>query len=97
MDLGPVEELPALNSFHQRPADRQPNLKALRRFLAGLPADGPLVVLVTHQVQIAAITVPASFPVRPCPPGRRAPTSRGSWDGSNPGRSTVLFLFTAPV
>ena len=53
---GPVEELPALNSFHQRPADRQSNLKALRRFLAGLPADGPLVVLVTHQVTIAAIT-----------------------------------------
>ncbi|MGH6903563.1 MAG: histidine phosphatase family protein [Geminicoccaceae bacterium] len=56
MDLGPVEELPALNSFHQRPADRQPNLEALREFLAGLPADGPLVVLVTHQVTIAAIT-----------------------------------------
>ena len=39
MDLGPVEELPALNSFHQRPADRQPNLKALRRF-PGRPAGG---------------------------------------------------------
>ena len=56
LDLGPVEELPALNSFHGRPADRQPNLAALRAFLAGLPADGPLVVLVTHQVTIAAIT-----------------------------------------
>ncbi|MGH6895667.1 MAG: histidine phosphatase family protein [Geminicoccaceae bacterium] len=56
LDLGPVEELPALNSFHQRPADRQPNLAALREFLAGLPEDGPLVVLVTHQVTIAAIT-----------------------------------------
>lgn len=56
LDLGPVEELPALNSFHQRPADRQPKLEALREFLAGLPADGPLVVLVTHQVTIAAIT-----------------------------------------
>lgn len=56
LDLGPVEELPALNSFHQRPADRQLNLEALREFLAGLPADGPLVVLVTHQVTIAAIT-----------------------------------------
>jgi phosphohistidine phosphatase SixA len=56
LDLGPVEELPALNSFHQRPAERQPNLEALRQFLAVLPADGPLVVLVTHQVTIAAIT-----------------------------------------
>ena len=53
---GPVEELPAINSFHQRPADRQSNLEALREFLARLPADGPLVVLVTHQVTIAAIT-----------------------------------------
>jgi phosphohistidine phosphatase SixA len=56
LDLGPVEELPALNSFHQRPADRQPRLEALREFLARLPADGPLVILVTHQVTIAAIT-----------------------------------------
>jgi phosphohistidine phosphatase SixA len=56
LDLGPVEELPALNSFHGRPADRQPRLEALREFLAGLPADGPLVILVTHQVTIAAIT-----------------------------------------
>ena len=55
LGLGPVEALPALNSFHQRPADRQPNLAALRAFLAGLPADGRLVVLVTHQVTIAAI------------------------------------------
>ena len=56
LGLGPVEALPALNSFHGRPADRQPNLAALRAFLAGLPADGPLVVLVTHQVTIAGIT-----------------------------------------
>jgi len=56
LGLGPVEELPALNSFHGRPADRQPNLAALRAFLAGLPTDGPLVVLVTHQVTIAGIT-----------------------------------------
>jgi phosphohistidine phosphatase SixA len=54
--LGPVAALPALNSFYQRPDQRQSNLDALRAFLAGLPADGPLVVLVTHQVTIAAIT-----------------------------------------
>lgn len=56
LDLGAVAELPALNSFHQRPADRRPNLEALREFLAGRPTAGPLVILVTHQVTISAIT-----------------------------------------
>lgn len=56
LDQGPVEPLPALNSFFSRPADRAPNLDALRRFLAGLPEDGPPVILVTHQVTISAIT-----------------------------------------
>lgn len=55
LGLGPVEGLPALNSFFSRPADREPNLEALRGFLAALPADGPPVILVTHQVTIAAI------------------------------------------
>jgi hypothetical protein len=56
MGLGPVTELPALNSFFQRPEDRGPNLSALREFLAGQPADGELLVLVTHFVTIAGIT-----------------------------------------
>ena len=56
LGLGPVEQLPALNSFFARPADRATNLDALRRFLAGLAEDGPPVILVTHQVTIAAIT-----------------------------------------
>jgi len=56
LDLGPVEQLPALNSFFSRPAERSPNLDALRRFLAGLTEDGPPVILVTHQVTISAIT-----------------------------------------
>jgi phosphohistidine phosphatase SixA len=55
LDLGPVEQLPALNSFFSRPADRGPNLQALRRFLADLPEHGPPVILVTHQVTISAI------------------------------------------
>ena len=54
--LGPVAELPALNSFYERPQDREPNLAALRSFLAKQPADGPLIVLVTHFVTISAIT-----------------------------------------
>jgi len=56
MGLGPVAELPALNSFYERPRDREPNLAALRSFLAKQPADGPLIVLVTHFVTISAIT-----------------------------------------
>ena len=54
--LGPVVELPALNSFFERPQDREPNLAALRAFLAKQPIDGPLIVLVTHFVTISAIT-----------------------------------------
>ncbi len=54
--LGPVAELPALNSFYERPQDREPNLAALQSFLAKQPADGPLIVLVTHFVTISAIT-----------------------------------------
>ena len=56
MDLGTVVELPALNSFYQRPQDREPNLSALRSFLAEQPAKGELIVLVTHFVTISGIT-----------------------------------------
>lgn len=56
LKLGAPVELPALNSFFGRPEDREQNLAALRRFLAGLPADGPPVILVTHQVTISGIT-----------------------------------------
>ncbi len=56
LKLGPPTELPALNSFFGRPQDREPNLVALRKVLAGLPVDGPPVVLVTHQVTISGIT-----------------------------------------
>lgn len=55
LELGPVAELPALNSFFSRPGDREPNLEALQTFLAGLPEDGPPVILITHQVTISAI------------------------------------------
>ena len=56
LDLGPVTELPALNSFFERPQDREPNLRALGAFLADQPATGELIVLVTHFVTIAGIT-----------------------------------------
>jgi len=56
LDLGPVESMPALNSFFARPDDRDRNLDALRSFLATLPVDGRPVILVTHQVVVNAFT-----------------------------------------
>jgi broad specificity phosphatase PhoE len=55
LEIGPVEELPALNSFYELTQDREPNLKALRKFIAEQPADGVLIILVTHLVTISAI------------------------------------------
>lgn len=56
LDLGPVVELPGLNSFYDRPQDREPNLAAIRDFLTALPPRGGLLILVTHQVTISALT-----------------------------------------
>jgi len=55
LGLGPVEELASLNSFFRRYGRREPQTAATRAFLAGLPADRRLV-LVTHQVNISALT-----------------------------------------
>jgi broad specificity phosphatase PhoE len=54
--LGPVTPLPALNSFFERPREREPSLAALRDFLARQPRDGQLILLVTHFVTIAGLT-----------------------------------------
>jgi broad specificity phosphatase PhoE len=56
LGLGPVRPLPALNSFFGRPDERASRDRDLRAFLAALPADGPPVVLVTHMVNIQALT-----------------------------------------
>ena len=56
MDIGPVSELPALNSFYEQPENREANLQALREFLATRRGAVPPTVLVTHYVTIAAIT-----------------------------------------
>ena len=53
--LGHVEEMPALNSFFEDRSTRDEQTRALREFLAGLP-DGERVMLVTHQVNITALT-----------------------------------------
>ena len=55
VDLGPVQELPALNSFYERTQDREPNLRALNDFISRQPSDGDLIVFVTHFVTIGAV------------------------------------------
>ena len=55
LDLGPVEEMPALNSFFRDRSARAAQTRAVRAFLAGLPED-ERVLLVTHQVNITALT-----------------------------------------
>lgn len=56
LGIGPVADLPALNSFFQRPEERDTRLKALRVFMDRLPRDGRAVVFVTHQLTITALT-----------------------------------------
>ena len=53
--LGSDSELPALNSFFNRPEDAEPNLAALRDFLSKQPEDGEPILLVTHFVTISGI------------------------------------------
>ncbi|SFC99483.1 Phosphohistidine phosphatase SixA [Bosea sp. CRIB-10] len=57
MGLGTVEDAPeALNSFFGRSGEREAATNALRRRLSGLPRDAGTVVMVTHQVNITALT-----------------------------------------
>jgi len=53
--LGPVQELTPLNSFFSNFEDREPQTDQLREWLSGQSLKQPLV-LVTHQVNIAALT-----------------------------------------
>lgn len=55
LDLGPVEDLPSLNSFFGGQGSRDQQTAATRAFLADL-AEGERAVLVTHQVNITALT-----------------------------------------
>lgn len=55
LDLGAVEPLPVLNSFFGRSERRQPQTEALSEWIAGADLDRP-TVLVTHQVNITALT-----------------------------------------
>ena len=53
--LGEVHELPVLNSFFQRYADQEEQTNGLRQWLLEQDMTSPLV-LVTHQVNITALT-----------------------------------------
>lgn len=53
--LGPVQVAPPLNSFFGDSAAAAERTAALRQLIAGLPAGKP-AVLVTHQVNITALT-----------------------------------------
>ena len=55
LDLGPVEDLPALNSFFRSPARADRQTADLRQFLSRLP-PGETVIMVTHYVNIRALT-----------------------------------------
>lgn len=61
MDLGPVVEVPALDSFFGERGRSEQATHELKSFVDELP-EGQLAVLVTHQVNITALTgiVPAS-------------------------------------
>ena len=56
LNLGPVTQLPALNSFFELPQNREPNIKALRSFMADLSENSKLIIFVTHFVTILEIT-----------------------------------------
>lgn len=55
LGLGPVEEVAALNSFFADRSTADAQTRATRAMLAALP-DGVLPVVVTHQVNITALT-----------------------------------------
>jgi phosphohistidine phosphatase SixA len=55
MGLGPAEELPALNSFFSDPAKGPEQTEKIRAFISSWSGKGPRV-LVTHQVNITALT-----------------------------------------
>ena len=55
LGLGPVHDLPAINSFFRNMARADRQTAELRQFLFGLPA-GETVILITHFVNIRALT-----------------------------------------
>jgi broad specificity phosphatase PhoE len=84
LGVGDPVELPALNSFFGRAETGESRVAELRRFLATLPADGPAVIMVTHQVTITALT------------GEAIAVGAGALFELGPGGSLRLVGETAP-
>jgi len=55
LNLGQVNELPALNSFFQNSSSEEKQTTDIRQFISSLPAGKP-VIMVSHQVNITALT-----------------------------------------
>ena len=55
LGLGPVQDMPALNSFFSAPEREAAQMQQLREDIARLPRDRT-AILVTHQVVITALT-----------------------------------------
>jgi len=55
LDVGPIEDLTAINSFFRHPDRTDRQTAELREFLSGL-LPGETIVLVTHYVNIRALT-----------------------------------------
>jgi broad specificity phosphatase PhoE len=55
LNVGKVVSFTGLNSFFEEHADREQTLRKLKRYLDSLKQD-ELVLLVTHQVVISAVT-----------------------------------------
>lgn len=57
LDIGAPEDLVPLNSFYEETQNREPHTRALREWLIARDWDsGQPLVLVTHQVNISALT-----------------------------------------
>ena len=56
LEIGPVVDLPGLNSFYQGIVPREKTLDSLRIVISNLPGDAGITLMVTHFVTISAIT-----------------------------------------
>ncbi len=56
MDLAPVEPFPALNSFFQERSRENSQTEQLRQFILDNRENAGVIVIVTHQVNITAIS-----------------------------------------
>ena len=56
LEMAKVQELPALNSFFQKTENREPNIRALKAFVSLQAQNKKLIIMVTHQVTISALT-----------------------------------------